>query len=58
MPTLFTTAKPFEEHSGVIQRNALKNWKQRHSDVEVILFGDDAAARRLPTKLVFVTKLS
>jgi hypothetical protein len=42
MLTLFTTAKPFEGHSGVIQRNALKSWKRLHPDVEVILFGDDA----------------
>jgi hypothetical protein len=43
MLTLFTTAKPFEGHSGVIQRNALKSWKLLHPDIEIILFGDDAA---------------
>jgi hypothetical protein len=39
--TFFTTAKPFEGHAGIIQRNALKSWKLVHPDVEVILFGDE-----------------
>jgi len=39
--TLFTTAKPFVGHSGIIQRNALQSWKLLHPDVEIILFGDD-----------------
>ena len=41
MLTLFTTAKPFVGHVGVIQRNALKSWTLLHSDVEVILFGEE-----------------
>ena len=41
MLTFFTTAKPFEGHSGVIQRNALQSWKLLDPDVEVILFGDE-----------------
>jgi hypothetical protein len=41
MITLFTTAKPFLGHSGIIQRNALQSWKRLHSDVEIILFGDE-----------------
>ena len=41
MLTLFTTAKPFEGHSGIIQRNALKSWKLLDPEVEVILFGDE-----------------
>lgn len=41
MLTFFTTAKPFEGHSGVIQRNALRSWKLLHPDVEVIVFGDE-----------------
>jgi hypothetical protein len=44
MLTFFTTAKPFLDHSGVIQRNALKSWTLLRPDVEVILFGDDAGA--------------
>jgi hypothetical protein len=44
MLTFFTTAKPFREHNGIIQRNALKSWTLLHPDVEVILFGDDEGA--------------
>jgi len=44
MLTFFTTAKPFQGHDGVIQRNALQSWKRLHPDVEVILFGDDSGA--------------
>jgi len=39
--TIFTTAKPFQGHAGIIQRNALKSWTLLRPDVEVILFGDD-----------------
>ena len=49
--TLFTTAKPFEGHSGVIQRNALKSWTLLHPDVEVILFGADAGAAETAREL-------
>jgi hypothetical protein len=44
MLTLFTTAKPFQGHSDIIQRNALKSWTLLHPDVEVIVFGDDVGA--------------
>jgi hypothetical protein len=42
--TLFTTAKAFEGHSGIIQRNALKSWTLLDPNTEVILFGDDGGA--------------
>ncbi|MGH9744588.1 MAG: hypothetical protein ACRD59_00585 [Candidatus Acidiferrales bacterium] len=45
MLTLFTTAKPFRGHIGIIQRNALKSWTLLHPGAEVILFGDDEGAR-------------
>jgi hypothetical protein len=51
MLTLFTTAKPFEGHSGIIQRNALKSWRLLHPDVEVILFGDDAGSAEIAKEL-------
>ena len=41
MLTLFSTPKPFQGHSNVIQRNALRTWTLLRPDVEVILFGDD-----------------
>jgi hypothetical protein len=44
MITFFTTAKPFRDHSAIIQRNALRSWKLLHPDVEVILFGNDEGA--------------
>jgi hypothetical protein len=44
MLTLFSTPKPFCGHMDVIQRNALKSWKLLHSEVEVILFGDEDGA--------------
>lgn len=47
MLTLFTTAKPFREHSGIIQRNALKSWTMLHPRVEVILFGEEEGAEEV-----------
>jgi hypothetical protein len=49
--TFFTTAKPFRERSGVIQRNALKSWTLLHPDVEVILFGDEEGAAEVAQEL-------
>jgi hypothetical protein len=51
MLTLFTTAKPFREHSGIIQRNALKSWTMLHPRVEVILFGDEEGAEEVAREL-------
>lgn len=51
MLTFFTTAKPFREHNGIIQRNALKSWTLLHPDVEVILFGDDEGAAEAAREL-------
>jgi hypothetical protein len=42
--TLFTTAKPFKDLSGIIQRNALRSWKLLSPQVEVILFGNEEGA--------------
>ncbi len=44
MLTLFTTAKAFQGHTAIIQRNALKSWKCLHPDAEVILFGNEEGA--------------
>jgi len=44
MLTIFSTAKAFRGHSGIIERNALQSWKALHPDVEIILFGDDEGA--------------
>jgi hypothetical protein len=49
--TLFTTGKPFTGQIATTQRNALKSWKLLHSDVEVILFGDDEGAAEVCAEL-------
>jgi hypothetical protein len=51
MLTFFTTAKPFEGHNGIIQKNALKSWKLLAPDVEVILFGDEVGAAETSAEL-------
>lgn len=51
MLTFFTTAKPFQGHSGIIQRNALKSWTLLCPDVEIILFGDDDGAAEIAAEL-------
>ena len=51
MLTFFTTAKAFQGHDGVIQRNALASWKRLDPRAEVILFGDDAGAAEVCAEL-------
>ncbi len=51
MLTFFTTAKSFEGHSEIIQRNALQSWKLLHPDVEVILFGNEPGAAEICREL-------
>jgi hypothetical protein len=50
MLTLFTTAKPFRAHIGIIQRNAIQSWKALHSEIEIILFGNDEGATEVAQK--------
>jgi hypothetical protein len=38
--TFFTLPKPFEGHSGTIQRNALRSWLRVAPDVQVIAIGE------------------
>ena len=51
MLTFFSTPKPFQGHIDVIQRNALRSWRQIHPDVEILLFGDDAGAAEVCSEL-------
>ncbi len=51
MLTVFTTAKPFRGHDGIIQRNALKSWTLLQPNVEVILFGDEEGAAKAAREL-------
>jgi hypothetical protein len=41
MFTIFTAAKGFRGHEGIIQRNALKSWTLLRPRPEVVLFGSD-----------------
>jgi hypothetical protein len=51
MLTLFSTAKAFKGHNGVIQRNALQSWKRLHPRVEIILLGDDKGSAEVCAEL-------
>lgn len=51
MITLFSAAKPFRGHYGMIQRNALESWKRLHPDVEVILLGEVEGAAEVCREL-------
>lgn len=41
MLTIFSTLKPFENHIGVIQRNAIKSWTKLKGNPEIILLGNE-----------------
>jgi hypothetical protein len=41
MLTIFTCPKPFRDHIGIIQRNAIQSWKLLDPAIEIILFGDE-----------------
>jgi hypothetical protein len=73
MLTLFSTCKPFEGYTGIIQKNAVRSWSNLRPKPEIILIGDDAGtsemvfevgglfvphvARALPLKLPFVNAI-
>ncbi len=41
MLTVFAVPKPFRDHIGMIQWNAIASWTRLHPDAEVILFGEE-----------------
>ncbi|HKW64831.1 MAG TPA: hypothetical protein VJN89_19915 [Candidatus Acidoferrum sp.] len=51
MLTIFSTAKPFQGHSAIIQRNALESWRRLDPDMEIILLGDDTGTAELCSEL-------
>ena len=51
MLTIFTTAKPFHGHTGVIQRNALKSWTLLQPSPQVILFGNEEGSAEVAAEL-------
>lgn len=44
--TLFTIAKPFAGHAGIIQANALKSWQELEPSPDILVFGDDQSTER------------
>ncbi len=51
MLTIFTTAKPFTGHAGIIQRNALTSWTQLQPRPEILLFGNESGAAEIAQEL-------
>jgi hypothetical protein len=49
--TLFAMPKPFDDHIGIIQRNAVTSWTRITPRPEVILFGDEEGTARIAQKL-------
>jgi hypothetical protein len=51
MLTIFSTVKPFEDRSAVLQRNAITSWTLLDPRPEVILFGDEAGSAEICAEL-------
>jgi hypothetical protein len=51
MLTFFSSPKPFRDHIGVIQRNAIHSWSCLKPKPEIILFGDDAGTAEVSEQL-------
>lgn len=51
MLTFFSTPKPFRNHIGAIQRNALRTWKRVDPSAEIILFGDEEGTEEVCCEL-------
>ena len=51
MLTIFTTAKPFKSHAGVIQRNALKSWTLLRPACQILLIGNDEGSAEVAAEL-------
>jgi hypothetical protein len=50
--TIFTSPKPFTNpHIAMIQRNAIRSWVELGSDVQVVLFGDEAGVAEVAREL-------
>ena len=51
MITVFATPKPFQDHIGVIQRNAIQSWRALSPHIEIILFGDSVGCAEVATQV-------
>ncbi len=50
--TLFSTPKPFTDpHIAMIQKNAIRSWKQLGNRVEVVLIGEEAGVKQVAMEL-------
>ncbi len=51
MLTLFTIPKAFRDHTGVIQRNAIRSWTLLGQDIRVMLCGEDEGTAQVAAEL-------
>lgn len=51
MFTLFAMPKEFKGHNGIIQRNAIRSWKEVVPDAEIILFGEETGIKEIAAEL-------
>lgn len=51
MLTFFAVPKPFRDHIGTIQRNAIQSWARAYPGCEVILFGAEEGIAEAATRL-------
>lgn len=49
--TIFTTTKPFQGHSGMIQRNAIQSWLSLQPKPEVFLLGNEEGVEEISREL-------
>lgn len=51
MLTIFTAPKPFIGHTGIIQKNAIRSWKQAAPNCQILLFGDEEGTAQAAQEL-------
>jgi len=49
--TIFTMPKGFADHTGTIQKNAIRSWAQLDPKPEIILFGDEPGVREMAEEI-------
>lgn len=47
MLTIFTTTKPFRDHIGIIQRNAIRSWTRLQPCPEIVVIGNELGTKDL-----------
>jgi hypothetical protein len=51
MLTIFTAPKPFVDHIGIIQRNALRSWLALDAHIQVVMIGDEDGMRQVAAEM-------